>query len=83
MDGLVQWWKFDENDGRSSIVEVSDRVGTLVGLNNADRVFGYEGKALRFQGDGSNVIFKSYKGITGTNPRTLALWLKHPIQMPV
>ncbi len=76
MDGLVQWWKFDENEGSLAENQISDNSIQLIGLNEADRQFGKKGKALRFEGDGGHLVAKAYKGITGSNPRTLSFWLK-------
>ena len=75
-DGLIQWWKFDENGGSQILNQISERSGTLVGINDSDRIFGHEGKALKFDGDGGHVVIKTYKGIVGSNSRTLSFWLK-------
>ena len=76
MDGLSQWWKFNENSGSVARNEVGQNEGTLVGMSDSDRLFGYQGKALRFEGDGGHVAVKGYKGILGALPRTTALWVK-------
>ncbi|MEC7542831.1 MAG: LamG domain-containing protein, partial [Verrucomicrobiota bacterium] len=76
MDGLSQWWKFNENSGTSAQNEIERNQGTLVGMSDSDRIFGYEGKALRFEGDGGHVVIKGYKGILGALPRTSSMWVK-------
>ena len=62
--------EIDENGGSQILNQISELSGTLVGINDSDRIFGHEGKALRFNGDGGHVVIKTYKGIVGSNSRT-------------
>ena len=75
-DGLSNWWRFDENQGAYAFDQIQGKQGTLVGVSSADRVFGYDGKSIRFVGDGGHVVVKGFKGIVGSLPRTLSVWVK-------
>lgn len=77
--GLVGWWKFDESSGaRAADSSDRGRAGTLRGGLSFDSnsVEGRTGKALRFEGGDDYVEVVGYKGITGTQPRTVAAWVK-------
>jgi len=76
---LAGWWKFDEDAG----TEAADSSkhghnGTLSGEMTFDdqSVDGRVGKALSFDGGDDLVTITGYKGVTGTAPRTVSLWLK-------
>lgn len=75
---LAGWWKFDETSGNiASDFSKHNRQGTLMeGLSfNKNSTPGRISKALKFNGKGF-VEIKGYKGITGTKPRTVAVWIK-------
>lgn len=75
---LAGWWKFDETTGQTAADSSGkNRPGELQGgvafeSHSAD---GRLGKALRFEGKGL-VRIKGYKGVTGTEQRTLSAWIK-------
>jgi len=76
---LAGWWKFDETSGKTaSDSSKHRRKGTLKGglsfEENSDS--GRVGKALKFDGDDGYIEIIKYKGVTGTQPRTVAAWLK-------
>jgi len=67
---LMGWWKFDGDALDSS---GNNRSGTLVG----DAAFrpGLFGQALILDGTGDYVNITGYKGVLGTNPFSIALWV--------
>ena len=67
---LMGWWTFD---GHANDVSGNDRHGTL----NGDPQFlpGVFGPSIEFNGD-DYVTIDGYKGITGTNPFSIACWIK-------
>ncbi len=72
---LVGWWKLDDGEGKT----VSDssgkgRNGTLQG--EGEWVAGRDGKALQLDGKKGFVEIAGYKGISGTQPRTVAAWVR-------
>lgn len=71
---LVAHWEFDDGSGNTAYNSVSNKHGTLVG----DPVWttGIIGGALEFDGAGDYVVVDSYKGITGTQSRTFAAWIR-------
>jgi hypothetical protein len=76
---LVARWKFDEASGKTA-GDSSGRnhPGTLEGglsfETHSVPVRG--GRALRFDGNDGCVRIAGYKGVTGTQPRTIAAWVK-------
>jgi hypothetical protein len=75
---LAGWWKFD--DASKKIARDSskhNRSGMLKGELSfeKDSAQGRTGKALKFDNNGYVEITK-YKGVTGTQPRTVAAWIK-------
>ena len=76
MEGLANMWEFDENTGNEVVNLVNSNNGVLVGMSDADRVFGYKRKALSFDDDGGHLVIRGYKGISRNLPRTLSLWVK-------
>jgi hypothetical protein len=76
---LMGWWKFDEVSGTTANdCSKHNRNGSLSGtLTFADNsVAGKIGKALSFKGNDGKVTITGYKGVSGTSPRTVALWVK-------
>ena len=76
---LVGWWKFDEATGKTTTDSSrQSHPGTLEGVLSFDTnsVPGRLGKALKFVGNGDGVRITSYKGITGTQARSVAVWIK-------
>ncbi len=76
---LAGWWKFDETSGKTAADSSKhNRKGTLKeGISfEQDSTSGRISKALQFgRGDGYVQITK-YKGVTGTRPRTVAVWCR-------
>jgi len=76
---LLGWWKFDGETG-NKIVDSSrfKRPCTLEGgLDPAKAlVEGRVGKALEFDGKDDRIRVTGWKGVTGTRPRTIAVWLR-------
>jgi hypothetical protein len=76
---LMGWWKFDEDAGTDAADSSKhERTGKLSGEMTFDEnsVPGRIGKALDFDGGDDLVTITGYKGVTGTTPRTVSLWLK-------
>jgi hypothetical protein len=76
---LVGWWKFDEVSGKtaadSSMHGRDGKLGGGLSFDN-DSVPGRIGKALKFGGPDRRVEITGHKGVTGTQPRTVAAWIK-------
>jgi sialidase-1 len=76
---LVGWWKFDEIVGKSAADSSKGKHnGVLEGDLAFDKcsVSGRIGSALKFDGAKDSVRITGYKGVTGTQPRTIAVWIK-------
>jgi len=75
-DMLVGRWELDESSGTVASDSVGGHDGTLMG----DPVWrpgdGKIGGALEFDGVGDYVEVAGYKGISGSNPRTVTAWVK-------
>ncbi|MCD6392006.1 MAG: lamin tail domain-containing protein, partial [Planctomycetes bacterium] len=72
--GLVVHWKLNESGGPAAVDSSgSGYNGTVVGAN-WNPAGGILGGALQF--DGADYVWSSYQGITGSNPRTCAVWIK-------
>jgi len=73
---LMAHWKLDESSG----MVASDSVGGNDGTLNGDPVWwpgdGKIGGALEFDGAGDYVEVAGYKGISGSNPRTVTAWIR-------
>jgi hypothetical protein len=76
---LAGWWKFDETTGTTA-ADSSKRkhTGNLEGefTFDANSVDGRIGKALKLNGRDDLVRITGYKGVTGTGPRTITIWIK-------
>jgi len=76
---LVGWWKFDETVGVSAADSSRhQRPGTLKGSLSFDKgsAPGRVGNAIRLDGKDALIEVPKYKGVTGTRPRTVAVWIK-------
>ncbi len=76
---LVGWWKFDESTGKTAVDSSKQaHPGTLEGglSFETNSVPGRVGKALKFVGNDDGVRITGYKGITGIQARTVAVWIK-------
>jgi hypothetical protein len=76
---LVGWWKLNETSGTTAADSSRHRrLGTLKGglsFENASAP-GRVGNAIRLDGKDAIVEIAKYKGVTGTRPRTVAVWIK-------
>jgi Concanavalin A-like lectin/glucanases superfamily len=76
---LAGWWKFDETAGKTAAdASAHGRDGTLKGTLSFDKnsVPGKTGKALKLEGGETLIEVAGYKGIAGTQTRTVAAWIK-------
>lgn len=76
---LAGWWKFDETSGTlAADSSQHGRNGTLMGGLSFDKnsAAGRVGKAIRFDGEDARIEIGKYKGVTGTQPRTVSAWIK-------
>jgi hypothetical protein len=77
--GLVGMWEFDETTGTTAAdSSINGNTGTLANFVAADSkwVAGKVGGALDFDGADDQVNIVGYKGVTGTQSRTTAAWIK-------
>ena len=71
------WWKLDETSGSTAAdSSVNGHTGTLNNMEDSDWVIGKISNALQFDGVDENVLVTDCNGITGTNPRTVSVWVK-------
>jgi hypothetical protein len=68
---LMGWWTFD---GHARDISGNDRHGTLHG--SPQFVPGVFGEALHFEANPDYVTIDGYKGVLGTNPYSIACWVK-------
>lgn len=76
---LVARWKFDETSGQTAEDASShNRDGMLRGDLSFDKdsVPGKIGRGLSFTRSDGTIQVLRYKGVSGTGPRTIAVWLK-------
>jgi len=76
---LIAWWKFDETSGKTAADSAKQpHNGTLEGglTFDAASIPGRFGKAIQFDGKAQVIRIESYKGIAGTQTRTVSAWLK-------
>ena len=76
---LAGWWTFDETSGTlAADSSQHERNGTLLGglSFDEDSMAGRAGKAIRFDGKDARIEIRGYKGVTGTQPRTVSAWIK-------
>jgi len=76
---LAGWWKFDDTSGKTAADSSKHgRKGKLEGGLSFEEnsASGKTGKALSFDGRDDSIVITKYKGVTGTRPRTVAVWIK-------
>jgi len=76
---LAGWWKLDETSGTTAADSSRhQRHATVKGGLSFDRLSapGRAGNAIRLDGKDSSLEVARYKGVTGTRPRTVAVWIK-------
>jgi hypothetical protein len=76
---LVGWWKFDETSGKSAAdSSTKGHAGVLEGglSFETQSAPGRVGTAVSLGGKDGCVKIAGFKGVTGTQPRTIAAWIK-------
>jgi len=73
---FVGWWELDESEGGTAYDSVGGHDGTLNGDPTWWPSGGKIGGALEFDGVGDYVEVAGYKGISGSNPRTVTAWVR-------
>lgn len=76
---LVGWWKFDDASGtKAADASGHQHHGLLEGELTFEKhaVPGRVGKALALDGKNQSIRIEGFKGVAGTRPRTIALWIK-------
>lgn len=76
---LVGWWKFDETTGSTAADSAKPaHPATLEGGVTFDSrsMKGRLGKAIQLEGNNDGIRVKGFKGVTGSGPRTVAVWVK-------
>jgi hypothetical protein len=79
---LVSWWKFDEAAGTVAADSAKQgHKGILEGGLSFDThsAPGRVGKAIRLDGGNHCIRIAGFKGVTGSGPRTIAVWIKTPV----
>ena len=82
--GSAWWLPFDE-ESASVALDVGGKQADLLGFGTAPRPDGCFGRALRFSGEGESVRLTGFKGILGSDDRTVSAWIRstatgqHPI----
>lgn len=75
--GFAGCWNFDERTGSTAgDSSGNEHTGTLRNMDNSDWIDGKVAGALEFDGIDDYVQITDYKGITGSQPRTCAAWIK-------
>ena len=76
MDGLLNWWNFDQILGETVIDSTGNHNGTLHNISPDARTVGIDGLSLPFTGSANErVSISGYKGISGNDARTVSLWV--------
>jgi len=73
--GLVAHWKLNETSGSTAVDSSGSGYNGIVAGASWNPAGGILGGALEFDGD-TDYVWSSYRGITGSNPRTCAAWIK-------
>jgi hypothetical protein len=72
---LVAWWKLDETSGKDIKDSSKQNHPGLLEGGELSSVPGRLGTAMKFDGKVS-IRIPGYKGVTGPNARTVAVWIK-------
>ena len=72
------WFPFNQTSGLTTEEAGGGATASLVGFTNdpAQWVTGRFNRALQFDGVANEVVVNGFKGIVGTNPRTVSAWVK-------
>ena len=77
IDGTFLHWKLDETTGAVAADDSANGFdGTLMNMDDSDWVLGNTGNALDFDGANDYVEVTGYTGVTSTQSRTCAAWIK-------
>ena len=79
--GLTAHWAFDEDNGTAVLDALGLHPGTILNMQNTERVVGREGNALNFDGIDDYVDIPGYNGFTGGASRTCSAWIKTSNQL--
>ena len=76
MDGLLNWWSFDQILGETVVDSAGNINGILMNISPDARTIGIDGLGLPFTGSANEkVSISGYKGIPGNDARTVSLWV--------
>jgi hypothetical protein len=72
------WFPFNQTSGLITEEAGGGAVATLIGFGNdsAQWVPGKFNRALQFNGNANLAVINGFKGVVGTNPRTVSAWVK-------
>lgn len=71
-DGLVAWWRFDEESGTTAMDETGNYTGVILG---ATHTTGINGGALNFNGNTDNVRVENNQGLNPLGDQiSLSIW---------
>ncbi len=72
------WFPFNQTSGLTTAEAGGGTPAMLIGFTNDPNqwVAGKFNRALQFDGVTNEVVITGYKGIVGTNPRTVSAWVK-------
>ena len=73
--GLIAHWKLNESSGSTAVDSSGSGYNGIIAGASWNPAGGILGGALQFDGD-NDYVWSSYQGITGSNPRTCAAWIK-------
>ena len=75
--GFIAHWKLNESSGSIAVDSSGSGYNGIVAGASWNPAGGVLGGALQFDGDNDYVwITQGYEGVTGSNPRTCAAWIK-------
>jgi hypothetical protein len=82
--GLIAHWDFEDNTGYTATDVAGGNDGTAIPSDETGPrwVPGYTGQALRFDGAADIVEAIGFKGVPGTEPRTMSAWVQLPAGAP-
>jgi arylsulfatase A-like enzyme len=72
------WFPFNQTSGLTTESAGGGAIASLIGFTNdpSEWVPGKFNHALQFDGVSNQVVINGFKGIVGTNPRTVSAWIK-------
>ena len=79
-DGLVAHWQFDETSGNKATDTVGGYTGTVLNNNGIPWKTGRFANCLKLDGNNDYLLVSSFRGITGTQSRTVTGWINTDVQ---